>query len=279
MNQVPFAVSLLRRGIDGLDDAMLLLLAGRRRLVAGLAASKRRGGLPACDPAREHAVLARGDGLARRLGLPPGLARGQLALLIADGRHLQGLAADGLPVPDAPFPNPNPGDQAMVGAPTHPYLRWLPPPRRWAPVLRRVPQAWQRQLLERAVGQLLDKPLRAGELGFLQGRRIGIEVPDLGLAWVLGLEDGRLRSVDGPAEASVRGSATDLLLLASRLEDADTLFFQRRLELTGDTELGLTARNLLDRLPWEEVPLAVRIALNRGARAARAAREAWRAGR
>lgn len=167
----------------------------------------------------------------------------------------------------------------MTPLPTHPALRWFPPPRRWAPLLRRVPQAWQRRLLEHAVGQLLDKPLRAGDLGFLQGRRIGIEVPDLGLAWVLGLEDGRLRALGGQPEASVRGSATDLLLLASRLEDADTLFFQRRLELTGDTELGLTARNLLDRLPWEEVPLAVRIVLHRGALAASAAREAWRASR
>ncbi len=74
----------------------------------------------------------------------------------------------------------------------------------------------------------------------------------------------------------MRGSATDLLLLASRLEDADTLFFQRRLELTGDTELGLTARNMLERLPWASIPLGLRIALNRGARFARAARAAHR---
>ena len=106
--------------------------------------------------------------------------------------------------------------------------------------------------------------------------RLGIEVSDLGLAWVLELDGDRLRAVETQAEASVRGSATDLLLLASRLEDADTLFFQRRLEVTGDTELGLTARNLLDRLPWESVPLGVRILLNRGARLARQARNAHR---
>jgi len=80
-----------------------------------------------------------------------------------------------------------------------------------------------------------------------------------------------LRVGDGTPEAGVRGSATDLLLLASRLEDADTPFFQRALELTGDTELGLTARNLLEWLPWESVPLGLRIALNRCARLARRA--------
>ena len=69
----------------------------------------------------------------------------------------------------------------------------------------------------------------------------------------------------------------DLLLLAARLEDADTLFFHRRLQLTGDVELGLAVRNLLDQLPWEAIPLGLRVVLNRGARFARAARDAHRA--
>ena len=124
------------------------------------------------------------------------------------------------------------------------------------------------------MARVLAAPLREGALDFMHGRRLGIEVSDLGLRWILELRGQRLCVTDGAAEASVRGSATDLLLLASRLEDADTLFFLRALELTGDTELGLTARNLLERLPWESIPLGLRIALNRGARFARAAREA-----
>jgi hypothetical protein len=36
----------------------------------------------------------------------------------------------------------------------------------------------------------------------------------------------------------------------------------------------LTARNVLERLAWESVPLALRIVLNRGARLARQARDA-----
>ena len=127
------------------------------------------------------------------------------------------------------------------------------------------------------MAKVLAAPLRDGTLDFMAGRRLGIEVSDLGLRWVVELQGQRLAAVDAAAEATVRGSATDLLLLAGRLEDADTLFFQRRLVLTGDVELGLTARNLLDRLPWESVPLGLRIALNRGARLARAARSAHQA--
>jgi predicted lipid carrier protein YhbT len=126
------------------------------------------------------------------------------------------------------------------------------------------------------MARVLDAPLREGALDFMRGRRLAIEVSDLRLRWVLELRDDRLCVTDAEAEASVRGSATDLLLLAGRLEDADTLFFQRRLVLTGDTELGLTARNMLERLPWESVPLGLRIVLNRGARFARTARAAHR---
>ncbi|GGD37124.1 chorismate mutase [Pseudoxanthomonas indica] len=49
---------------------------------------------------------------------------------------------------------------------------------------------------------------------------------------------------------------------------------RRRLTLTGDTELGLLLRNLLERMPWESVPLGLRIALQRGARVVQRARAA-----
>lgn len=268
----------LRLGIDALDDALLIFLAARRRLVAAVARVKQREGLPLRDAARERRIDARGQSLARRLGLPASLARAQLALVIADGRGLQGLAPD-------PGQGDVPPDAAKM-APTmtspessrssRALLRAVPPPARWAPLLRRLPSAWPGRALEPAVQHLLARPLRDGQLDFLAGRRLGIAVSDLAIGWVFELRNGRLRATADPAEATVRGTATDLMLLASRLEDADTLFFQRRLEVTGDTELGLTARNLLDRLPWESVPLGVRIALHRGALLAREARAARR---
>jgi predicted lipid carrier protein YhbT len=153
-------------------------------------------------------------------------------------------------------------------------LRWLPPPARVAPLLRRLPGRWQRRALESAMARVLGPAAAAGDLAFLEGRCLGIDVTDLDLHWAIGLRDGRLATIAEAPEAHVRGTATDLLLLAGRVEDADTLFFQRRLVLTGDTELGLTARNLLEGLRWDAVPLGLRIGLARGARLARAARQA-----
>jgi predicted lipid carrier protein YhbT/chorismate mutase len=266
----------LRHAVDLVDDFLVAGLAARHRLVGRIIRAKREAALPAADPAREAVVLRRAQRLADRLELPRATALAMLDVAIADARQLQGLATDmdqGGRMP--------PG--RMIAAamhirpdPTPRWLRLVPPPARLAPLTRRVPQRLQCRLLEHAVATALAAPIAGGTLDFMQGRRIGIEVSDLGLRWTLELRDGRLRVVDGPAEASVRGSATDLMRLAARLEDADTLFFQRRLVLTGDTELGLTARNVLDRLPWESVPLALRIVLNRAARLASEAREAYR---
>lgn len=280
MNDAAPGLAQVRRAIDGVDDGLVLLLAARSRL-AGLAGRiKARAGITGRDAAREQRVHRRGQALAKAVGVAPEVASGVLGLAIGAACREQGLTTD--------------LDQGGVGgeggiiastmhtrpeslAPAHRLLRFIPPPRRIAPALRVVPPSVQRRLLERAMAKVLSGPLGGGALEFMDGRRLGIEVSDLGLRWVVELQGARLVVVDAPAEATVRGTVTDLLLLAGRLEDADTLFFQRRLVLTGDTELGLTARNLLDRLPWERVPLGLRIALNRGARFANAARAAYRA--
>ena len=255
---LPLSLVLARRAIDGIDDALLALLAGRGRLAGVAARCKQRAGLDASDPSREAAVHARGQRLGARMGLRGDTARALLEVAIGDGRARQapGGDADG-----------RRGSRASL-------LRLLPPPARLAPLARRVPAAWQQRALETAMTRVLGAALAAGELDFLRDRTLGIDVTDLDVHLRVGVRDGRLLHVDGQAEASVRGTATDLLLLASRLEDADTLFFQRRLVLTGDTELGLTARNLLESLRWETVPLGLRIAMDRAARLARAARAA-----
>ena len=272
-----------RGAIDGVDDGLILLLAARRRLVHVVAWLKSRAGLAGRDPGREQRVHARARTLAARVGVPDAMARTLVDLAIDDACLQQGIAGEGggLDVGQG-------GERVLESMiPTMPIslapsmlapqvLRWMPPPRRVAPLVRAIPSRWQHALLERAMSHVLALPLRDGSLDFMKGRRLGIEVSDLGLRWVLTWDDGGLRVITDEPEASVRGSATDLLLLAGRLEDADTLFFQRALVLTGDTELGLTARNLLERLPWEDVPLGLRIALHRGARLARMAREAHR---
>ncbi len=274
-----FAVTRVRAAIDRIDDGLIMLLAARRRLAGAVGALKSRAGAAARDPRREQQVRARAQRLALRLALPANTAERLLDLAIADACQRQGMAVDlgqGVSLTRPCMMPATMPSQSFHSSLAPLLLRLLPPPARVAPLLHALPAGWQHRLLEAAMARVLATPLRDGSLDFMRGRRLAIEVSDLRLRWVLELHGDRLGVVDAEPEASVRGSATDLLLLAGRLEDADTLFFQRALELTGDTELGLTARNLLERLPWESVPLGLRIALNRGARLARVAREAHR---
>ncbi len=157
-----------------------------------------------------------------------------------------------------------------------PMLRLLPPPRVLACGLRLVSANWQGRVLTGLMNRLVLSTLPPATLHFLERRRLAIEVEDLGLRWVFMGEGPRLQAlpVDTTAEATICGRVLDLLLLASQLEDADTLFFQRRLTMTGDTALGLETRNVLDQLPWERLTPGLRITLNHLARFAQAAHDA-----
>jgi predicted lipid carrier protein YhbT len=76
------------------------------------------------------------------------------------------------------------------------------------------------------------------------------------------LDDGRLKvSQQAKEDVSFSGNANDLILIAARKEDPDTLFFQRRLRIEGDTELGLYVKNLMDAIDLASMPNVLRIAL------------------
>lgn len=153
--------------------------------------------------------------------------------------------------------------------------RWMPPPHVVGLLLRWCPQRLQQATLAQVLNHLVVDPHHRGEFGFLEGRSLAVEVKDMRLRWVLTAADGRLTAgdPDRPADTTIAGAAVDFLLLAAGLEDPDTLFFQRRLEVRGDTAIGLTTRNLLDRLPVNELPLGFRIVVNRTARFGRRIRK------
>ncbi|MBT1538988.1 SCP2 sterol-binding domain-containing protein [Ralstonia solanacearum] len=81
----------------------------------------------------------------------------------------------------------------------------------------------------------------------LEGRRFGITVDDLGLRACFCCRGGAFRLLsDGAPELELSAEAADFLALLRGSDDADTLFFQRRLKIAGDTELGLIVKNWLD---------------------------------
>ena len=125
-----------------------------------------------------------------------------------------------------------------------------------------APFALKRQVLEQVLSWQFRQALAEGELEFLEGRWLSIHVRDIGLLWYTSVVDGRLVvSQQADADVSFSADASDLLMITARKQDPDTLFFQRRLAIEGDTELGLYVKNLMDAIELEQMPKALRVML------------------
>ncbi|HBQ3759296.1 TPA: SCP2 domain-containing protein [Klebsiella quasipneumoniae subsp. similipneumoniae] len=125
-----------------------------------------------------------------------------------------------------------------------------------------APFALKRQVLEQVLSWQFRQALAEGELEFLEGRWLSIHVRDIGLLWYTSVVDGRLVvSQQADADVSFSADASDLLMIAARKQDPDTLFFQRRLVIEGDTELGLYVKNLMDAIELEQMPKVLRVML------------------
>lgn len=126
---------------------------------------------------------------------------------------------------------------------------------RLLPLAAHTPFTLQRLALERSLNQVFAEPLADDAFQALDGHWMRLEVADLRLAWCLTCEGQRLRIAEqAPVEVTIRGNWREFLLLASRQEDPDTLFFRRRLVIEGDTELGLAIKNLIDSLDPDLLP-------------------------
>lgn len=117
-----------------------------------------------------------------------------------------------------------------------------------------TPARLHNRLLVTTLNRLFKEELQDDEMDFLQDKIVAIHVIDAGLNIRFTMQQQTIKTCHTPSapDLTIEGSAYDFLLLASRREDPDTLFFNRRLKLNGDTELGLYVKNFLDALDLTE---------------------------
>jgi predicted lipid carrier protein YhbT len=144
--------------------------------------------------------------------------------------------------------------------------------RKLLPAVALVPFNLQRAILSPLMEQALKEPLADGDFEFLKDKWLKVDITDAGLCWYFTCaETGELViSQEQQADATIRGNLKDFLQLTARTEDPDTLFFQRRLQIEGDTELGLELKNLLDGVDQDSLPTLLRLLLLQGASVAAA---------
>lgn len=119
--------------------------------------------------------------------------------------------------------------------------------------LKLLPQALHNRFLANIINRILVDDLDQGELDFLEGKSVVIEISDTGLCYQLTLSVVRLLGANSRHgnDLTIRASLYDFMSMASRQVDPDTLVFQRRLVMEGDTELGLALKNYLDGMDIE----------------------------
>jgi predicted lipid carrier protein YhbT len=98
--------------------------------------------------------------------------------------------------------------------------------------------------LNLALGRLIPRE----PLEMLIGKRFVIRVKDAGMTLRFAYGERGFRPVfdAAPADLTISARARDFIALLAREEDPDTLFFNRRLLMEGDTDLGLLVKNTLD---------------------------------
>ncbi|MEW5756916.1 MAG: SCP2 sterol-binding domain-containing protein [Pseudomonadota bacterium] len=121
-----------------------------------------------------------------------------------------------------------------------------------------VPPSLHSRMMVLALNRIFAALIRAGELDFLANKIVCIKLRDAGVALRarLLIDSFEVCNESLPADVTISGDVYDFLLLATRKEDSDTLFFQRRLCIEGDTALGLELKNRLDALELEDLRLA-----------------------
>ncbi len=125
------------------------------------------------------------------------------------------------------------------------------------PLTRHTPYFAQRIAVERGLNKVFAEAIADGLFDIMDDRWVQLRIHDLGLQWCItkSPRSNRLRvERHAPVEVTIAGNWREFLLLASRQEDPDTLFFRRRLQIDGDTELGLAVKNLIDSLDPESLP-------------------------
>ncbi len=122
--------------------------------------------------------------------------------------------------------------------------------------LSAIPGRAHATVISKLLDRALARQIADGDLEFMHGRILRVEMTDARVRFDLVFDGRRLAAAARGVEPDLvfRGRVHDFLLLAARREDSDTLFFQRRLQIEGDTEMGLEIKNFLDAIDVESLP-------------------------
>ena len=117
---------------------------------------------------------------------------------------------------------------------------------------RKLPALPPRLVLVQTLNYMLRRGLLPADMNKFAGRHFQLDVLDAGISIRFSANQQRFTTDNYPGKPDLRlaANSADYLRMILREEDPDTLFFNRELQIEGDTALGLTTKNLLDCVDW-----------------------------
>lgn len=135
-----------------------------------------------------------------------------------------------------------------------------PPNLGW--VATRLPTKLNYLAVQQIINKLFSEQISDGDFEFLEDRLLQIEILDAQLFVGLSYSKGSIKclhfdSHSITSDASLSIDTQNAIKLIQQEIDPDTLFFQRKLKINGDTELAHHVKNTIDTLDPEIMPALV----------------------
>jgi O2-independent ubiquinone biosynthesis accessory factor UbiT len=133
-------------------------------------------------------------------------------------------------------------------------------PSRAIKLVKCLPEKAQQAMLEKFLNVFFETAMQNGDIDFLDGHWLKVVVSDIPYEFFVSYCPTNAHglvikfNLNLNEDVTFGSDSTSLVQLISRNTDPDTLFFQRKLLVTGDTELGLEIKNFLDDLDLDRVP-------------------------
>ena len=142
------------------------------------------------------------------------------------------------------------------------YAKRLLMPKTLAKLVCKVPFVINRQVAQLIMNQVFSEQIAQGDFDFLQNQLLQVEVRDAELFIGLSYQQGKLvcsyiQHFGQEADVSMSVESHDAIDLILQKVDPDTLFFQRKLKINGNTELAHQIKNTIDTLESDKIPQAL----------------------
>lgn len=129
-------------------------------------------------------------------------------------------------------------------------------------IATKMPQRLNTMVVEKLLNSAFKEQIDDGDFEFLEGRLLQIEIIDANLFLGLSFKKNKMNCFHFNKQAcqsdvTLSIETLDAISLIQQEVDPDTLFFQRKLKIKGDTDLAHHVKNTIDTLDPEKLPTFV----------------------